>query len=152
LTQPAAVTSSAHLRSSELVSPASNGNRRRTSARQEEAWFETPPANIGPRVLGSLVEDRLDGCPVGEGGAGSLRAEVERAPLGEAPGRDLDQAVAPTPRDLDRSVRRAGVDDDDLHRNRLPAQRREHALDPPGLVLRARDDACPWLRRSPESG
>jgi hypothetical protein len=42
MTQPASVTSRAHFRSSELVSPASNGCSRQTSARQEDAWFEKP--------------------------------------------------------------------------------------------------------------
>ena len=43
-----------------------------------------------------------------------LGAAVEAVAVREALGRDLDEPVAPAPRDLDRAVRRPRVDDDDL--------------------------------------
>src|SRR3712207_7301868 len=66
-----------------------------------------------------------------------LRADVERVTEGEALRRDLDQAIAPAPRDLERPVARTRVDHDHLRLDGLPAQRDERPLEKLLLVLAA---------------
>src|SRR5215213_9382264 len=87
-----------------------------------------------------------------EGSRRRLRADVERMPECEALRRDLDQLVAPALSYLERAVRRAGVDDDDLGLDCLPAQRPERALEELLLILAANDHGRPrshQLRLSP---